>query len=144
MSDGGWFTSAALYTRRVKNEHGALATVTLRPLNSGDKSDLEDTVRMIAAENGDLTPELKVGTMKRLTVERAVQSWTLPGPTPTAATIAALNPHIFEQIFALCTFSNEPPERFDEDGNEIEPSDPTPPQSAPAEPSAALVSGASS
>ena len=74
MSDGGWFTSAALYTRRVKNEHGALATVTLRPLNSGDKADHEDTERMIADEIGDLTPELNVGTVKRLTVDRAVQS----------------------------------------------------------------------
>lgn len=108
----GWFTETATYDVPLEHE-GEKATVTLRPLDAGDRAELQDTMRMeLAAEEGSdegrITPEMKMGSMRMLTVERAVVSWTLPGPGPTRASVRSLHPDVFEKIFESVQWGKRP------------------------------------
>jgi hypothetical protein len=115
----------------VWNEAGEEAEVTMRVLNSGDKAEVEDTQGVIMSEDGEsATPDMRMGAMKHLIVNRAVVNWTLPVPPPTPALIASLPSGIFDQIFALTTFGAPPeqpkkPKKGDK---------PRPPQRAGAKP----------
>jgi hypothetical protein len=122
-----WFAPTELYTRTIKLGDEE-ATVTLRVLDSGVKAELEDSVRMHVSEGPDgeaqTGAEVLVGTMKLLTVERAVVSWTIPGAEPTPATIRRLHPEVTEAIFKLCSFDGIPAEV--EDGTDPSKAKPAP------------------
>lgn len=106
-----WFVDAQNYSRTIRDpESGEEAQVTLRPLNAGDRAMLEDTVQL-QAESGD--PQVLLGTMKRLTVERAVVDWTLP-LAATPETLRSLHPDVFEQIFSFVSFGSVPAEPEEE------------------------------
>lgn len=91
-----FFISNETYKRTITDPvSGEEAEVELRPLNAGDRAALEDTIRM---EAGDSNPQVLLGTMRRLTVERALVGWSLE-VSPTPETIKSLNPDVFEQIF---------------------------------------------
>jgi hypothetical protein len=130
MGGSGWFVRAETYDRDiydpdspvvkdahgepVKDDHDVIVherqgKVTLRPLNSGDRTELEDNVRMEVG-NEEATPQMLLGTMRRMTVERAIVGWTLEEDVNTM-TIRRLNPGVFEQIFAAITFGNVPAEQ---------------------------------
>lgn len=65
---------------------------------------------MFGSENGDMRPEMKLGTMRMLSVTRAVVDWTIPGPKPNADTIAALHPSVFEQLWDAISFGTSGPD----------------------------------
>lgn len=106
-----WFVQGHTYRRDITHpETGEKAWVEYRVLNSGDRAVLDDTIAMQFAEEGDrVSPQLKLGTMKRLTVVRAVQAWGLPG-NPTEAAISQLHPDVFEAILANVGWGSEPKE----------------------------------
>lgn len=62
-------------------------------MNAGDQADLQDSISLQDGKE----PSIKLGTMRRLTVEKAVQAWSFP-QAPTPHTIASLHPSVFEQI----------------------------------------------
>jgi hypothetical protein len=99
------FVTHETYTRTVKLGESEWQ-VTLRPLSAGDRAAIQDLTRV---SSGGEDVGLQLGTMQMLTVTRAVVTWTLPQP-PTAETIAALHPDLFEQIFELTSFGEIPAE----------------------------------
>lgn len=108
-----WFVETETYKRDITDPlSGETSWVELRPLNSGDRAMLEDALRMQAE---DASVDVKLGTLRLLTVERAVTNWGLP-LSPTRSTIEALNPEVFEQIYNLCSFGVAPEEQG-EDAN---------------------------
>ena len=109
-----WFVPQGTYTRTIKHpDSGAEAEVTYRVLNAGDRAAIDDTIAMQFADDAKVRPELKLGTMKRMTVARAVQSWTLPG-TPTEAALASLHPDVFEAILEHVGWGSVPAEKAEE------------------------------
>jgi len=112
-----WFTPTETYTREVWDEaapvesengneaqpgRGEVAVVTLRMLNAGDMAELQDRLKMsMSDENEDASVYL--GTLRRLTVQKALIDWTIPGPKPSPEAISQLEPHVFEQIYAHCS-----------------------------------------
>lgn len=134
QTGAGWVTSSELYTRKVWNEAGEEAEVTLRLLNAGDKAEVEDQQQVrVDADEETVTPEMRMGSMKHLIVNRALVSWTLPLPPPTEAIVASLDDGIFQQLFALASFGQPPkqPERPKKDGA------PRPPRAAGKKPAPA-------
>lgn len=79
---------------------GETATVQIVELNAGDLVGIQDSIRVTQDENDDMSPEFLLGTMKMLQVEKALVGWSLDG-TPTANTIANLDPRVFEQIATI-------------------------------------------
>jgi hypothetical protein len=78
-------------------ESGEKAEVELRRFDAGARAVLEDTVRLTAGE--DATAEVLLGTMRLITVEQAIVTWTLP-VSPTKDSIRKLQPKVFDQIYA--------------------------------------------
>lgn len=107
-----WFTETATFEREIEEPiSGDKATVTLRALNAADYAVLQDTLRMEARDiEGveEVTPQMLLGTMKMLTVKRAVVKWSLPIPA-TPQTIESLHPAVFEQIYQHVSFGGEEP-----------------------------------
>jgi hypothetical protein len=77
---------------------GETATVDIRPLNAGDQVAIQDTIRVLIGDEAE--PEVNIGTMKLLIVERALAGWSLDLAL-NRNTISALKPEIFEQIYRL-------------------------------------------
>lgn len=105
MSD--WFVERTTYDRKIVNRAGAESSVTMRPLNAGDQAEFNE-IQLLSDGEGGGEGVVRPGRIKILTVERAVVSWTIPGPGPTAETIAQLDPFVFEQLFELASFGNPP------------------------------------
>ena len=117
-----WFTPTETYVREIWSEQapveaangdqaqpgrGDTAEVRLRHLNAGDMAELQDRLKMsMDDETNDAAVFL--GTMRRLTVQKAVIDWTIPGPKPSPEAIAQLEPHVFEQIYAHCQIGSAP------------------------------------
>jgi hypothetical protein len=118
-----WFTSTETYTCEIWSEaapvekengnaarpgRGDVATVTLRRLNAGDTVELQDRLKM-SMEDDNQDASVYLGTMRRLTVQKAVLDWSIPGPKPSPEAIAQLEPHVFEQIYAHCSIGTPTP-----------------------------------
>lgn len=107
MSDD-WFVQRETYTRKIVHPASkAEAEVTMRPLNAGDRAEFNE-IRLLSDGEGGGQGIMSPGRIQLLTVERAVVTWTIPGPGPTAETIAQLDPVIFEQLWELVSFGNPP------------------------------------
>lgn len=102
----GFFISAETYTKTIKSPDGEEGEVTLRRLNAGDQAAIQDTLRMSLDENADAS--LAIGTMRMLTVERALVKWSWPGPQPSPEAISQLEPEVFEQIFSFVEIGTPP------------------------------------
>ena len=102
----GFFISAATYEKTVKTPDGEEGVVTLRRLNAGDQAAIQDTLRMSLSEDADAS--LAIGTMRMLTVERALVKWDWPGPQPSPEAISQLEPEVFEQIFEAVEIGTPP------------------------------------
>lgn len=103
--EGNWFTSTEKYEREIESPNGAKATVVLRRLNAGDQAAIQDTMRLIVDTE---ETSLKLGTLRHLTVQKAVLDWDIPGPKPSPEAIAQLHPDVFEQIYAAVEFGSAP------------------------------------
>jgi hypothetical protein len=121
----GWFVPGETYRRELRHpDSGEESYVVLRPLNAGDRAELEDTVQIEAGEQREDGEEavprttVRMGLMKLLTVERAVVEWGLP-VSPTRETIRRLDPEVLDAIFALVSFGGIPEEE-EADGEESE------------------------
>lgn len=79
--------------------------VTLRVLNAGDEAILRDETR-VRTDDEDGAMSLPMGSLRLLTVDRAVVSWTLPLPK-SAAAIEVLHDGIFDQIYKECRFASD-------------------------------------
>lgn len=120
-----FFVKNLTYTRTIKDpESGEEATVTLRPLNAGDRAELQDLTRMSGGDDGGA--ELRLGAMQLVTLKRAIVDWTLPEPT-TAEAIAGLHPDVFDAIYEYVSWGAVPPEPEQPEKAEN-------PTSAPSEP----------
>lgn len=120
-----WFTSTDTYAVEVwsiaaperngdgteKPGEGETATVTMRPLNAGDQADIQDILRMEYSddEGDDNRSQLAIGSMRRMSVEKACVDWNIPGPKPTPEAIRQLAPVVFEQIYAHVRLGNVHP-----------------------------------
>lgn len=97
-----FFVDEQTYKREITDPTGEKSWVELRPLNAGDRAMLEDSV---ALSEGDVS--VKMGTMRLMTMERAIVNWGL-SLSPTRSTIEALHPEVFEQIFNYVSFGEIP------------------------------------
>src|SRR3954462_2543813 len=103
-----WFVERETYTRKIIDpESKKEAEVTMRPLNAGDRAEFNE-IRLLSDGEGGGEGQLQPGRMQLLAVERAVVTWTIPGPGPTAETIAQLDPRVFDQLYELVSFGNPP------------------------------------
>lgn len=59
-------------------------------------------------ENTDAS--MYLGTMRRLTVEKSLIDWTIPGPKPSPEAISQLEPKVFEQIYGHCEIGTPQPQ----------------------------------
>ena len=103
-----WFVQRETYDRKIiypgtDDE----ASVTMRPLNAGDRAEFNE-IRLLSDGAGGGEAQMQPGRMQLLTVERAVVSWTIPGPGPSAETIQQLDPRVFDQLYELVSFGNPP------------------------------------
>jgi hypothetical protein len=134
-----WFVQPETYEREVHLYEGegdakkvvATEKVTLRPLNAGDRAEIDDAIRIEFADATDdeeakVSPQVRIGTMKRLVVSRALVSWTLELPV-SEATLSQLQPDVFEQIFGHTSFGTP----------KAQESDPTPGSGPASSPNAA-------
>jgi hypothetical protein len=116
-SSNGWFIDAGkTRTITVTNPDTAdTAEVELRQLDAGAQAEIQDTlVVRLAQEAGqgedvDVDVQAKMGTLKLITVEKAIVRWTLPVDV-TPAVIRQLHPKVLEQIF---TAIGEPEKKQD-------------------------------
>lgn len=102
-----WFVNRDTYTVDIEHpDTKEKATVTMRPLNAGDRAEFNE-IRILQSDDDDGASEgsIRPGRMQLLTVERAVTEWTLPQP-PSSATIANLDPRVFDQIYEAVSFGN--------------------------------------
>ena len=113
-----FLTDAATYTETFEDPDGGSETleVELRVLNAGDKAELEDLIAMDVDEEERLTAGMKLGTMKLLTVSRAIVRWRIldaadagPMPAPSPDVIRRLHPATFEAIFDRIRFGGASP-----------------------------------
>ena len=109
-----FFTKPEPYKREVEFE-GEKGEITLRRLNAGDQAAIQDTLRMSISEDSDAS--LAIGTMRMLTVQRALLDWDWH-PKPTPETIAQLEPDVFEQIYSFCEIGTPPTERASANGSQ--------------------------
>lgn len=107
--DSGWFVERTTYERTIKHPSGAEATVTFRPLNAGDRAELNE-IRLLSNEDGSGSGKLEPGRMQILAVARAVVSWTIPGPGPSEESIQQLDPRVFDELYKNVSFGNPPAE----------------------------------
>lgn len=101
-----FFIKTEPYTREVEAPDGEKGTVTLRRLNAGDQAAIQDTLRMSLSEDADAS--LAIGTMRMLTVNRALLDWSWPGPKPSPEAVSQLEPEVFEQIYAFVEIGSPP------------------------------------
>lgn len=135
-----FFISTESYTREVWSEappdekkgtpgRGEKGTITLRRLNAGDQAEIQDRLRM-SFEDNDARPA--IGTMRMLTVQRALLDWDFPGPKPSPESIAQLEPEVFEQIYSHCEIGTPPTppetEQAPENGSAPQAAEAPPPQ----------------
>lgn len=125
MATGGgeiaFFSDGETYKRDIRVTRGVPGTpeylervesVELRPLMAGDRADLQDAVRIAMADDeGEETgsTELRMGTMRILTVAKAIVTWSLPN-APTVSTVRALTDEVFNKIYAEVSWGVVPPE----------------------------------
>ena len=103
-----FFTCSATYKRTIKDpDTGDEATITLRPLNAGDRAELQDLTRMQMGDEG--SAELRLGQMQLITVSRAIVDWTLDEPT-TPEAVAMLHPDVFDDIYSHISWGSVPVE----------------------------------
>jgi hypothetical protein len=105
----GFFIDTKTYEREVISPDGDKGQVTLRKLNAGDQAAIQDTLRMRLADDGADTSML-LGTMRMITVERAVVDWSWPGAKPSPEAISQLEPEVFEQIYSYVEIGSPPTE----------------------------------
>ena len=131
---GGFFISTELYEREVTAPDGSTGKVRLRRLNAGDQAAIQDTLRMAIGDEADAA--LKIGTMRMLTVSRALVDWDLPGPKPSPEAISQLEPDVFEQIYGFVEIGSPPTGTTSENGTAPEATEPSEEQTAkrPARP----------
>ena len=120
-----FFTRSATYKRTIKDpDTGDEATITLRPLNAGDRAELQDLTRMQMGDEG--SAELRLGQMQLITVSRAIVDWTLDEPT-TPEAVAMLHPDVFDDIYSHISWGSvpteEPADASPLDGTEGEPAE---------------------
>jgi hypothetical protein len=115
MDEISFFSDGETYWRDIRRKVGGkerVERIELRPLMAGDRADLQDAVRFgVTDEEGDETgaTELRVGTMRLLTVTRALVSWTLPKAI-SLSSVRALHPDVFSQIYDEVSWGEIPPE----------------------------------
>jgi hypothetical protein len=102
------FTPTETYEVTITDpDDGEEWQVTMRVLNAGDRAMLQDQLRVEMREDDDTeVARIPMGTMRLLTVDRAVVRWTLPTPKSTAS-IASLREELFEQLFDAARFSSD-------------------------------------
>ena len=104
----------------------------MRELNAGDMAVIQDTVRILAGN--DPAPDVKIGAMKLIMVERALVGWSLE-VSCTPSSIRNLDPRVFEAIFKIINGGDEaateapdfPEEQSSSDRPSSLPTDPSPP-----------------
>lgn len=94
------------YDREIKHPNGTVETVTLRPLDAGDRAEFNE-IRILSEGEG----AMRTGRISVLMVERAVVAWTLKeedgSPLPvTSAIINALEPSVFDQLEEHVSFGD--------------------------------------
>lgn len=116
-----FFSDGETYNRDIRVARGVPGTpeykervekVELRPLMAGDRADLQDAVRIAMADDeGEETggTELRMGTMRILTVAKAIVSWSLP-QAPTVSTVRALTDEVFNKIYDEVSWGEVPAE----------------------------------
>jgi hypothetical protein len=114
-----FFISTEPYKRTVLSPDGEEGVVTLRRLNAGDQAAIQDTLRMSLSEDADAA--LALGTMRMLTVQRALMDWSWPGAKPTPESIAQLEPEVFEQIYSFCEIGTPPTQATDSESSDTKP-----------------------
>lgn len=101
-----FFITTEPYKREITAPDGEKGECTLRRLNAGDQAAIQDTLRMSLSEDADAS--LAIGTMRMLTVQRALIDWNWPGPKPSQESISQLEPEVFEQIYSFCEIGSPP------------------------------------
>ena len=97
-----WLTPSETYTESIAHPYDEAAEpleVELRYLNAGDKAELEDTIAITGSDPDNPEVGVKLGTMKLLTVSRALVRWSIP-EAPTPAILRRLDPAVLESIFS--------------------------------------------
>jgi hypothetical protein len=119
----------------IDPDDGNEITVTLKRLNANDKAALDDSLRMQFEDEGRVRAEMKLGTWRMLTVQRAVVDWDSPlDPKPTPGIIANLKPDIFEQLYEAIEANDAgvpPPDADDPTRGDSEETKPEEASSAP-------------
>lgn len=99
-----WFTPRDTYERPIVHpESGAEATVTYRPLNAGDRAELNE-MRVLDDGAGGGEGRYSLAQQQLRATEMAVVAWTLPGPSPTPESIRQLDPKVFDLIYKHVSF----------------------------------------
>lgn len=101
-----FFIDTKPYEREIVAPDGEEGKVVLRRLNAGDQAAIQDTLRMSISEDADAS--LAIGTMRMITVTRALIDWSWPGPKPSPESISQLEPEVFEQIYSHVEMGTPP------------------------------------
>jgi len=101
-----FFIAVEPYKREITAPDGEKGEVTMRRLNAGDQAAIQDTLRMTLGDETETS--LAMGTMRMLSVQRAVLDWSWPGPKPSSESISQLEPEVFEQIYSFVEIGTPP------------------------------------
>lgn len=86
--------------------------VTLRELNAADEAAIDDQLSFALGGEGEdgeeerVDAQMPMGSMRLITVTRAVVRWSLP-QTATVHTIRALRKDLFHQIYSQVRFAGD-------------------------------------
>lgn len=101
-----WFTRRDTYDRTIEHpdDSEAKITVTLRPLNAGDRAELQE---MQIVDDGEGGGEGKVSLARQQVraMQLALVAWSLPEAL-SPDTIAQLEPKVFDAIYKHVSFGN--------------------------------------
>lgn len=118
MKASQWFVQRDTYEREIEHpETKEKATVTMRPLNAGDRAELQE-LRLVEGEDGEGEGRIHIARQQLHAVRLALAAWSIDTPI-TADTIAQLDPRVFDQIYKHVSFGN-PSEVVDAEAREDE------------------------
>jgi hypothetical protein len=101
-----WFTTREPYDREVVHpkDPEAKMTVTLRPLNAGDRAELQE-MQITGGEDGEGEGKVSLARQQVRALQLALVAWSLPEAV-SPDTIAQLEPAVFDAIYAHVSFGN--------------------------------------
>lgn len=101
-----WFVSRETYDREVAHpdDENEKITVTLRPLNAGDRAELQE-MRIGAGDDGEGEGRVSLARQQVHAVQLALVAWSLPQAV-SPETIAQLDPRVFDGIYKHVSFGN--------------------------------------